>query len=515
MRNLQLKSFIFGAVATVGSIFGIAWLSDSKLDAKDLKDLGAKNPPVVVSADVTALNQAFKDVASKVNPSVVSISVTVEQEIGMDGNMPELFRRFMGEDEGTFRSRGAGSGVIISEDGYIITNNHVVDDAVEGNGIQVILDDKRKFNAEVIGTDELTDLAIIKIDAEGLTPVHIGDIESVDVGQIVFAVGNPLGLSGTVTSGIISAISRGGIGARGANISNYIQTDAAINPGNSGGGLFDIYGSLVGINTAIASETGSYIGYGFAIPIDLVRAVAGDIIEDGKVDRGYIGVGIRTIEDPIQAKGMGLPDVSGVLVDKVYENSAGEKAGLKRWDVIIKVNRKKVASSNELQNIVALNRAGDNVELTIIRDKERITKTVTLKARDTSEDFADAFGFSEEDEKSSKENDKDDKTEISYDQLGLTVSNLTPEARKKYDIENGVLILDVERYSIASDKNGFRPGYIITEVDGKEIVDLSTLDKYLSNVKPGDIVKFITLAAYSDGEILDQMSFIEWPGAAN
>jgi len=220
----------------------------------------------------------------------------------------EIFQRFPSffgfgdEDQGQGKEKrkaqGFGSGVIISSNGYIVTNNHVVENAVK-DGIKVTLNDKTEHDAKLIGTDPATDLAVIKIDANGLTPAYLGNIDNVKIGDFVIAVGNPLGLTSTVTSGIISAIGRGPLGIKNNeySIENYIQTDAAINPGNSGGGLFDLSGSLVGINTAIATQTGGFMGYGFAIPIDIVKRVAQDLIDNGKVNRPWLGVLISNVDE--------------------------------------------------------------------------------------------------------------------------------------------------------------------------------------------------------------------------
>jgi len=516
MQGIQLKSFAIGALASVGGIFGIAWIANSagSLNAGIPEKIGAVSAPVNVRADVNALNNAYKDVAEAVNPSVVSISVTVEVEQesileGLEQLPPSLRERFGIPGGEPYRSKGAGSGVIISQDGYIVTNNHVINDAIEGNGIEVILNDRRSFSASVIGTDELTDLAVIKIDADGLKPAHLGDISDVEVGEIVFAVGNPLGLSGTVTSGIVSAISRGSLGGpRGYHVSNYIQTDAAINPGNSGGGLFDINGSLVGINTAIATETGSYIGYGFSIPIDLVRAVVTDLIEDGKIDRGYIGVAIETIDDNITAKGLGLTEVRGVLVKKVYENSAGKDAGVKRGDVILEVAGKEVASSNELQSIIATYRANDDVELTIFREGEIVTKTVTLKPRDKQQEM---FSFN-----SNKETESDDINidKFEHQSLGMEVVEMEDELREQYDIKSGVKVANVEKYGTAFNRRIY-PGQIITEIDGETINSVSDYINIMQDKQPGEVIKVIALNLGREQQSSEEMIFLEIPKEAN
>jgi serine protease Do len=515
MQGLQFRSFVVGALASVAGIFGIAWMAGDggSATARVPESLGAPEAPLSPELDVSALNDAYSNVAGAVLPSVVSISVTVERENKMFENVPEnqreLYERFFGgggDSERSYRSKGAGSGVIISADGYIVTNNHVIDGAVYGSeGIQVVLDDKRKFSAKVIGTDDLTDLAVIKIDANDLQAAHLGEMTEVEVGEIVFAVGNPLGLSGTVTSGIVSAIARGGMGGGGYSVSNYIQTDAAINPGNSGGGLFDINGSLVGINTAIATETGNYIGYGFAIPIDLTRAVISDLIEDGKIDRGYIGVAIKTIEDDVTAKGLGLDMITGVMVERVYKGSAGAQAGLEMGDVILEVDGREVSSSNELQSIVATYRANDNVELTVFRDGEKLMKTVKLKARDES---SDTFAFS--DIMGEEESDVSDISSFSFESLGMDVRDIDRDIKKELDLDHGVLVEDVVRYGIAYERKIF-PGLVITQVDGQEIKNVSEFKDLLESKEPGDVMKVIAHYADRNGEVNQNLLFLEVP----
>ena len=443
------------------------------------KQLGAKDSPIVADDFLKKLDESYSKVSSSVLKSVVSIDVEVNYETQIPKGMEEFFK-FFGEPnlEGEERRRmGSGSGVIITDDGYIVTNNHVIDNAIE-NGITVTINDKRKFKAKLIGADPLTDLALIKIDADDLSPAHFASMEDVKVGNIVLAVGSPLGLNATVTSGIVSAISRGSLGLLGRgmeggnySIENFIQTDAPINPGNSGGGLFNINGSLVGINTAIASQTGAYIGYGFAIPIDLVKSVISDLMEDGKVNRGYIGVQISPV-DQKYAKALGLESVKGVLVNKVIPNSAAESAGLKDSDVILSVDSKEVNSPGELQNQIGLRRAGDKVKLGIWRDNELIFKDVTLKPRD-GEDI------------SSNENTNEEKTNLSFEKLGFEVESLTKDLKEKYEIEGGVLVTKVERYSEAQ-KSGLSVGTIIYKADKQKINSPKDLKTIINKMKEGD-----------------------------
>ncbi|RKY97491.1 MAG: trypsin, partial [Ignavibacteriae bacterium] len=279
---------IIGAAALliIGVLFGAVLVSGFGLVRPSLADvnLGAEEPPVNLDADASSFSQSFIEVAETVTPTIVQISVVSERE-NPHGDWFFFPFKDMPQEQ-----RGSGSGIIISEDGYIITNNHVVENA---NKVSVGLYDKRRFDATVIGTDPLTDLAVVKIDAEDLPVAYLGDSDNLKVGQWVMAIGNPLSLSSTVTAGIVSAIGRGQLGLirDSYGVENFIQTDAAINPGNSGGALVDLSGSVIGVNSAIAAGGGgTYIGYGFAIPINLAKAVAKDLIAHGKVSRGYIGV---------------------------------------------------------------------------------------------------------------------------------------------------------------------------------------------------------------------------------
>jgi serine protease Do len=448
-------------------------------------DIGAKQPPIKPNESVKAMNKAFMDVSNVVVEQVVSISVVIENKGNM-GDFHKEFReffKFFGEpDEGnpnedqSFESEASGSGVIISDNGYIVSNFHVVDKAKE---INVTTHDKKVHKAELIGSDPLTDLAVLKIEGDNFRPVHFGNIDELKIGEWVLAVGNPLGLNSTITAGIVSAIGRGGLALlreRGPSaVENFIQTDAAINPGNSGGGLFNLEGSLVGINTAIATRTGSYIGYGFAIPVDLVKSVVIDLIDDGKIDRGQIGVMIRSI-DEVQAKSLGLKDVKGVLVNDVMKNSAADKAGIEPGDVILQVDGKVVETSNELQSLIAKRKAGDVVKLAIWRDGKQISKEVKLQAR--KDDVADNGKTGEE---------IDNNGSSTIDKLGFSIKGLTDDDKELLDVTNGVMITDVKRNSIAA-KRGLAPEGIIVKADKQKINSIKDLKNVFESMKSGGAV---------------------------
>lgn len=482
-----MKRLMIAATLSVGIGIFLGVLLVSNISPENLTNLfanentviGTEAAPVSPTEQSLALNKAMVEVSDAVIPTVVFINVETEVKFDEDEleQMPEFFRFFAPEERG---SEGQGSGVVISEDGYIVTNNHVVENATN-KGITVTMNDKKVYQAKLVGTDPLTDLAVIKIEPDQpLKAAHFGEIEDVQIGQLAFAVGNPLGLNSTMTMGIISAIGRGQLGGRSSaySVENYIQTDAAINPGNSGGGLYNINGSLIGINTAIATRTGTYIGYGFAIPIDLVKSVIDDLIEDGRINRGYIGVQIRSLRDDVEAKGFELDEVTGALVTNVVEGGAAEKANVMTGDIILEVNGKKINSSNELQGTIVLYRAGDTVDLTIWRDGEEIYKKVTLQANEEEEQVV----FNEEPE---EENDSDEP--VKFDDLGFSISPLTNEIEKQFEIDYGVYVTDVERYSHASDRGLFPRGVIF--MAGKEKVNSTgELKDIIASSAPGDIL---------------------------
>jgi len=478
----------------IGIIFGVALVSTfdtggmGSVFAAD-KEIGAKNAPVTLSPQVQALNDAMTSVSKSVNEQVVNIKVVTESKVD-NKQFREFFKFFGtpedfpgGEDGETQKSEGAGSGVIISSDGYIITNNHVVEQAKE-DGITVILSDKKEYKAKLIGRDPLTDLAVIKVEANNLPVAHIANSDEVSIGEMVIAVGNPLGLNSTVTSGIVSAIGRGALGLNRDRyaVENFIQTDAAINPGNSGGGLFNLRGSLIGINSAIATRTGGYMGYGFAIPSNLMKAVALDIIEDGKVDRGYIGISLRPV-DEVSAKSLKLDKVAGALVDDIIKDSPAEKAGIEQGDVILELDGKPVNSSNDLQSLVAQRRAGDKVNLKIWRDGKAISKSVTLKKRD------DANVASNEDGVTGSTTKEDESTNgtVSFKDLGFTIAPLTEQVKKELEIEDGVLITKVERFSHASER-GLFPGIVIVKAEKQTITKTGQVSKLIKD-RQGEVLK--------------------------
>ncbi|HTR81860.1 MAG TPA: Do family serine endopeptidase, partial [Bacteroidota bacterium] len=442
--------------------------------------LGADHGPSKAGSELKALNDAFVNVAKDATPAVVSIVVTTKAKKPPENEFFHFFPDFkfkMPEEEQT---QGAGSGVIVTSDGYILTNNHVVQDADE-DGIEVVLSDTRRFKAKLIGTDPLTDIGVIKIDATGLPVAMLGNSDELQVGQWAIAIGNPLALTSTVTAGIISYLGRN-IQIIGDNygVENFIQTDAAINPGNSGGALVNISGEVIGINTAIATTNARYQGYGFAIPINLAKTVAEDLILHGKVERGYIGVSISAVDATV-AKAAGLPSIEGVLVQDLIQDGAAKDAGIKEGDIILSVDGKTVKAPNELQTMIAGRHPGEKVELQIWRDGKQIERTVTLKARSDKSNLASNDTEGDDDQTAAEKSSKP----VQFDDLGFSVTKADAKIRKERKVESEVIVSDVKRYSEADDRQ-MQPGDIIVEADRKEVTSVPDFAKLVKSKKPGD-----------------------------
>ncbi len=473
----------------LGIVFGVVLVSSFKgVDvtfAQDPPQIGSKAVPPKVNPTLQALNEAFHTVARDVTPSVVYI--TVKSSGSKESEGTERFFHFFGPEFRIDPRRspeiGAGSGVILTTGGYILTNNHVVENA-DDDGIRVKLSDSREMSAKLIGVDKLTDLAVIKIDASGLPVPRIGNSDDVEVGHIVFAVGNPLGLTSTMTQGIVSALGRqiNIISDRqGYQIENFIQTDAAVNPGNSGGPLIDISGAVVGINTAIATTNQRYQGYSFAIPINLARKVASDIIRYREVRRGYIGVNIQTV-DAVTAKAQGLSEAKGVIIQGVNKGSAGEEAGLKPLDIILSVDGQEVNTSQQLQTVVATKDPGQTVVLKIFRERKVIEKKITLKMREEEKEIAAA---SDAPDDRRKERESSRSSSVTIDLLGLKVRSLDNRTKSQLEVDRGVLVADVEPFS-AADQRELSPGDVILDVGNKEVNDPQDFKDVIGRMKAGD-----------------------------
>lgn len=419
----------------------------------------------------------FKSVAKSVTPSVVYIETVISNRNREASNEPEgednpIWDRFLPP-----RARSVGSGILISSDGYILTNNHVVEDAVR-DGITVTLDDKRSYDARIVGRDPSTDLAVIKVDATGVPAVIIGNSDTVEVGEWVLAIGNPFRLRSTVTAGIVGALSRDvQIINDEYRIESFIQTDAAINRGNSGGALVNTSGELIGVNTAIATQSGSYQGYGFAVPSNLALKVAEDLIEFGEVRRGMMGVSIQTVDSRI-ARRIGLDKIRGVVISGIGSNGAAEKSGLRPDDVILAVNGDTVNESNQLQEKVAMFRPNDNVDLEIWRDGETLTATLKLEEIERSEPVVSRIeSFEDEPEMETwseipEFGDGSGVVQKEFPEAGFTLRALaSPEDPEKFNI----YILDVEPQSEAF-KRGIEEGVELLELNGEKADNLDKIE---------------------------------------
>ena len=432
------------------------------------------------SAHLGNLQNDFIRIARQVKPSVVSINITksismkaLEDFHGKNKDFWEFFNKkfFHKKMPKNFRQGYAGSGIIISRDGYILTNTHVVEGADE---IEVTLYDNRTLPAQIVGSDPLTEVAVVKIKGDSLKPAVLGNSDGVEVGQWVLAFGNPLELKFTVTAGIVSALGRQmQIIEDNFGIENFIQTDAVINPGNSGGALVNLNGQVIGVNTAIASKTGYFEGYGFAIPINLAKVIARDLITKGKVIRAYLGIAMNAV-DEIRAKAYGLDKPRGVYVDNLLSDGPAGKAGVREEDIIFAINGEKVNSPNQVQNYVALHHPGDRVVLKIYRNHKTIRIPVVLGERETSSVMALKSGKKKNQEKQS---------------LGLEVRNLTKKDRKEYQIDQkgGVIVDSVEPFSKAFDAR-LRPGYLILKANHVPMKSKKDFERILKKSKPGDVI---------------------------
>jgi len=368
--------------------------------------------------------------------------------------------------------RGAGSGVIMSDDGYIVTNNHVVEGA---DRILVHLNDKRQFQAKVIGRDPSTDIALIKVDASGLPVLSYANSDDVRVGQWVLAVGNPMNLTSTVTAGIVSAKARNinilqyDPGRDVFPIESFIQTDAAVNPGNSGGALVDASGGLIGINSAIASTTGAYTGYSFAIPANIVRKVAADLMEFGSVQRAYLGVSIADI-GPDQAKEIGLDRPKGVYVKGLSQGGAAESAGMKAGDVIVKVGNIAVDNVPQLQEQVGKFRPGDAVAITVLRGGREQVMDMKLRGREGNTAVAATA-----------------KAAATSTALGADLTPATTEELKALSIESGVKVLNINGGKLRS--SGIREGFIITRIDRERVREPEDVLRALDEKRGGVLIE--------------------------
>jgi Do/DeqQ family serine protease len=480
MKRLIIIAFsaaIFGGLVVLGGAKALGYPGERTASNWNQ----GLNSPVHLTAlngQVDPVSMNFTTAADKTLPVVVNIQSAVKaRSRGMqDGfdmrDIPEQFRQFFGPKMYRQPNRGGednvqmgtGSGVLITPDGYIVTNNHVVAGADE---LTVTLNDKREFKAKVIGTDPSTDLGLIKIDASDLPFVNFSNSDDVRVGEWVLAVGNPFNLTSTVTAGIVSAKGRDlHIVQDQAPIESFIQTDAAINPGNSGGALVNLNGELIGINTAIASPTGSYSGYGFAIPANIVAKVVDDLKKFGVAQRGYLGAIIRDLNGQL-AKDKDLDINRGVYVDSLAENSAAGAAGIRKGDVITRIDGQAISASADVLEAVGRHRPGDKLDVTIWRKGSEKVYPVTLKNKQGNTETVK----------------KNESTGV-LNALGAEFQTLGKQEAKKLGISGGVKVVQLSDGKL-SGQTDMHEGFIITRADGKEITSVEDLTAALNGKRGG------------------------------
>jgi Do/DeqQ family serine protease len=469
MKNFRQISFTF--LLVIAGAFLAVWAYSTFFEKQQVITVTEKQPVRYATLDSDS-NASLPDLTFAAEKSIHAVVHIATQSVrggGWSSGNP-FFDEFFGlRNQQPRIAQGYGSGVIISPDGYIITNNHVIEDAQK---IKVILNDKREFEAKLVGTDPSTDIALLKVEAKELQYLTYGNSNDLKLGEWVLAVGNPFNLTSTVTAGIVSARSRNlGINDDQLSIESFIQTDAAVNPGNSGGALVNQQGNLVGINTAIASQTGSYSGYSFAVPVTIVQKVIGDLKEYGEVQRALLGVNIGDVNAEI-AKELKLDKVEGVYVGGVPENGAAKSAGIKEKDVIIQVEGQPVKTSAELQEKISQYRPGDKVKVVVIRDNEKKQFEVTLR-------------------------NKHGDTQVVRDNnltLGAEFEAVTDKEKEELEINNGIKITKLNKGKLQN--SGMKEGFIITSVNKKPIYEVKDLKREISNARGGILVEGI----YPNGE---------------
>ncbi|HPE86505.1 MAG: Do family serine endopeptidase [Bacteroidales bacterium] len=470
--GLLLSALLGGMIALVVFI-GIA---DRNRNGEALTSAEAQpvEPQYIFASQVAPQHVTFPDLTAAAENSVHSVVHIMTTYTRKNSMYDYFFRDFFGypNNEPGRQYMGSGSGVIISSDGYIVTNNHVVQDAEE---IEVYLNDKRTFQAKLVGTDPSSDLAVIKIDETDLPVIPFGNADQVKVGEWVLAVGNPFNLNSTVTAGIVSAKARNihilPDPEGGSALESFIQTDAAVNPGNSGGALVNGKGELIGVNAAIASGTGYYTGYSFAIPVSIVRKVTSDLIEFGEVQRAILGVSIREIDGQL-ADELGLNDLKGVYVAGLSDHGSAREAGIKTGDVITAVNNVQVNSTSELMEVVGQQNPGDKVEVAVNRKGKNHVYNVTLQSLKRSGTFGEiAEQYSGNDQK----------------QLGAFFADLTPEDKNRYQVDFGVKVIQIAKGKLQS--AGIKEGFVITHVDNNKVKNLDDFYLIMENKSGGVLLE--------------------------
>ncbi len=473
------------AAAVLGGIVFVTSAANLAGFAGLFGQAGAQTATVDAGAVATAedLGQAFSSVAESVNPAVVQVQST--RVLAQGGNDPFSQFGVPSPFGGDGTQSGLGSGAFVSADGYIVTNNHVIEDADE---LRVVLFDGREFEAEVVGADPFSDLAVLRVDGDDFTPLSFGDSDALRVGQWVLAFGSPLSadLSNTVTSGIVSSLGRfsGAPDPRGrTTISNYIQTDAAVNPGNSGGPLVNLRGEIVGINSAIATRTGTYNGISFAVPSNIVRSTVEQIIDSGVVERGYLGISFSEASPALRRRygvGPGAAYIADIAPD-ASGNTPAADAGLRRDDLITAIDGVTLTDNRQIVSIISTKRPGDTVEITYNRGGDERTATVTLGRRPGDDQISQ--GPNRRQAPSTPEPVEP----ASVEMLGLTLETVTPRlARQLGEGISGVAITDLDRTSEAYREANLRPGMVITEVEREPVASVAEFKGAVAKVDAGD-----------------------------
>jgi serine protease Do len=478
MRRISNVRYVYGLTAAILAGGAAATLIVGPVGAQT-----AQNEPGAMAAAVPRAGapMSFADLAARLSPAVVNISTKQTIRVTQNNQLPpgfeEFFRQFGAPvpDEGdnnngptTQHGGSLGSGFLISADGYVVTNNHVISPARTGatvDQITVTLPDRREYPARVVGRDQVADLALLKINATDLPFVRFGDSTHARVGDWVLAIGNPFGLGGTVTAGIVSALHRN---LNSGVYDRYIQTDASINMGNSGGPMFDLTGNVIGINTALYSPTGGNIGIGFAIPAEQAKPVIDALMHGQQVKRGYIGVSLQTLEDDI-AEAMGIPKNQGELIRGVTPGGPAARAGIQQGDVIVAVNGQPVTPDQTLAYLVAQQPVGSRVPMTVIRNGQRLNVTVTVGERPPEDELARLNGVEDENPvKEPEESQQSAGQRSTREGLGVTVQALTPDIARSLKLNDlavkGVVVVAVDPNSDAATK-GIQQGDIILSIN--------------------------------------------------
>lgn len=488
--SLFILASVLGSALTIGTYNLFETKNEKSFKIEHISSTPVVGAAYTLNKEGEIVPLEFTGVAKNVMPAVVHIKSTQLQKTNQNQyrEYPDPFRDFFDDDvfkyffgpgyqngspqqqqRGPQARVGTGSGVIINEDGYIVTNNHVIDNA---DDIEVTLEDNRVYKAKVVGTDPSTDIALLQIKEDNLPYVPLTNSDEVEVGEWVLAVGNPFNLNSTVTAGIVSAKARNiHILQDNSAIESFIQTDAAINPGNSGGALVDLQGGLVGINTAIASPTGTYAGYGFAVPANIVSKVVSDLKKYGMVQRGYLGLMIRNVDGNL-AKEEDLDITEGVYVDSIAVNSAAGEAGIQVGDVITEVDNIQVKTSAQLLEIVGRHYPGDKISLKVDRKGKDSEHQVTLRNQEGKEDMYER------------------ESAAILDVLGVGLQEIDKKTAKSLGVDGGLRVTKLAHGTLTRSTD-IREGFIITKVDGKNIKTIDELVDHLENKKGGVMIEGI------------------------